>query len=760
MFGDGVRAHRRRLGMTQEELAAKAGVSVRSIGGLEAGRVAAPRPPTVRLLADAFGLTGAERDAFCRSVADEPADRPAGHIVPAQLPSDVFGFTGRDDELTRLDALLGGAGGDPPRAVVITTVAGTAGVGKTALAVHWAHRIRDRFPDGQLYVNMRGFDPGGPAVQPAEVLSGFLEALGVSPQRIPADPAAQAALYRSALTGRRVLIVLDNASDADQVRPLLPGEPACMVVVTSRNRLGGLVAAAGAQPLFLDLLTTAEARELLSLRIGEHRVRAEPAAVADIIAACSRLPLALAITAARAATHPGFSLGAIAAELRDAQRRLDVLAGSDPATDVRAVFSWSYRTLSPAAARVFRLLALHPTPEAGLGAVTSLAGLPTGQVRPLLAELGEANLVAEPTAGRFACHDLLRDYARELVGQTDSAADRRAATLRVLDHYLHTALAADRLVDPRRVVIEERPTDLAPGATAEQLSDVAAAQSWFIREQRTLRAAVEQAANAGFDGHAWWLPNALFTFYDRQGSARDGIACHRIALAAAVRSGDLARQGYSEYALGYPREVGDPAASRTHLSAACDAFDALGLPYWEARALLNLGIVARRQGRYPEAMDRAEEALRIYREIDDAGGQGSALNNMGWCQIIQGNYEDALSYCRRAVTTQEAIGNQSGAAHSWDSVGHALHHLGRHEEAIACYSRALELFRAVGDRRFEAVILAHLGDAHQATGERPAAQWARRQALEIFTEIDHPDGDELRAMLRTESPPAILRRVR
>jgi Mrp family chromosome partitioning ATPase len=306
--------------------------------------------------------------------------------VPQQLPAAVTHFAGRVGELATLTGLLRGRA-DTGGTVVISAVSGTAGVGKTALAVYWAHQAADRFPDGQLYVNLRGFDPSGSVMEPAEAVRRFLDALDVPPERIPVDLDAQAVLYRSQLAGKRVLVVLDNARDTAQVRPLLPGAPTCLVVVTSRNQLTGLIAADGAHPVTLDLLTDEEARQLLARRLGTDRVAAEPAAVGEIITRCAHLPLALALVAARAALSPRGGLHLLAEQLRDSGHRWQMLTGDDPTTDVQAVFSWSYQALTPAAARLFRLLGLHPGPDLSAAAATSLAGLPANTVRPVLAEL-------------------------------------------------------------------------------------------------------------------------------------------------------------------------------------------------------------------------------------------------------------------------------------------------------------------------------------------------------------------------------------
>jgi DNA-binding SARP family transcriptional activator len=338
--------------------------------------------------------------------------------TPAQLPSALSAFAGRDTELASLDAILpvaDEADSGRPGAVIIAALSGTAGVGKTTLAVHWAHRVSARFPGGQLYVNLKGFGPGGEALDPSEAARGFLEAFGIPAVRIPADLPGRAGLYRSVLAGKQVLVVLDNARDVEQVRPLLPGSAGCLALVTSRNHLTGLVAAEGAHPLALELLSAADARDLLIRRLGASRVTREPAAVDDIITRCARLPLALSIAAARAATSPGFALAVFAAELREATRVLDPFDGGDLATDIRTVFSWSYGTLSPAAARLFRLLGLHPGPDIGLAAAASLAAIRPDQVRAPLAELirphqqgvqvtDDGRLVTRPGAGAVRAH--------------------------------------------------------------------------------------------------------------------------------------------------------------------------------------------------------------------------------------------------------------------------------------------------------------------------------------------------------------------
>ncbi|WP_329537320.1 NB-ARC domain-containing protein (plasmid) [Streptomyces sp. NBC_01450] len=406
----------------------------------------APTPPTPFAASDSDGSTG-------RAAAPETASPARDDLLvplprPAQLPAAYEHFAGREAEidhmLHRLPAVQGHGG--PGTTMVINAIGGMAGVGKTTLAVQVAHRVADRFPDGQLYVNLRGFDLHGAAMDPAEAVRGFLEALGVSRKQIPDSLEAQAALYRSLLADRRVLVLLDNARDADQVRPLLPGAAGCLVLITSRNQLTSLVVAGGAHPLTLDLLSPKNARQSLVRRLGADRVAAEPAAVDTIISLCGGLPLALSIITARALMNPTFPLSGIAAELMEANGSLDAFDGLDAATDVRTVFGWSYRTLTGEAARLFRLLSLHPGPDIGTHAAAALADRPTVRVRSLLAELTRTHLLTEEAPGRYRFHDLLRAYANELAraedGEGDSEEERRDALCRMLDHYLLTAHAS------------------------------------------------------------------------------------------------------------------------------------------------------------------------------------------------------------------------------------------------------------------------------------------------------------------------------
>ncbi len=750
MFGVVVRAQRTRLGMTQEELAARAQLSVRGIGKIESGEIAAPRPHTVRILAEAFGLTGDARDEFCAAAGERPSTGNAApgprRTIPAQLPADVRSFTGRTAELARLDELSARAAAADTTGAAIAVLSGTAGVGKTALAVHWAQRTRHRFPDGQLYVDLRGFDEGSSPVLPSEAVRRFLDAFEVPPHQVPHSFEAQVGLYRSLIAGRRVLVVLDNARDAEQARPLLPGAPGCLAVVTSRNRLSGLVAET-AHPVAVDLLTTDEARELLTRRLGADRVAREPGAVDEIITACARLPLALAVVAARAASHPTFGLAALAAELHAAWGSLDTFAGTDPATDARAVFSWSYRQLSPAAARLFRLLGLHPGPDVAVPAAASLAALTSSQVRPLLAELSDAHLVAEHVPGRYTAHDLLRAYAAEQARDADAHDPCDAAVHRLLDHYVHTASAAARLLAPIR-----DPLPLAPpasGVRAEDLADQAQALAWFTAEHAVLLAVIDRTARTGEDLHTWQLASTLIDFLDWRGHWHDAVNTLGAALEAALRLGDPDKEALVHYLIAGPYiHLDRTADADTHLALALEQYRRSGDQAGQAHIHSAYSFVCEREGRLRDALEHTKLAGDLYRAAGHKQGQARALNNLGWDHAQLGDPAQSLVYCQQALHAYEELGSNLGQARTWDSLGYAHQHLGHHTEAISCYRRALELFRDLGNRWEEAVVLTHFGDAYDAAGDLESADTAWREGLVILEQLNHPDAEQLRTKLR------------
>lgn len=514
--GTWLRQQREKAGLTQEELADRSGLSVRAISSLERDRTRRPHPDTLRRVARALDLGDAAVGELiaCYRAGRYREPSPGGErgweaVVPRQLPATSATFAGRTAELAVLDGWLAcdGAAG----AVVISAIGGMAGVGKSALALHWARRVATRFPGGQLYANLRGYAPADHPADAAEVVRGFLEGLGVAPERIPADLDGRTALYRSVLAGRRILIVADNAQNPAQVRPLLPGGQGSVVLVTSRSQLGGLAAAEGARVLNLDVLTEADAAELLSARLGRARVSAEPEAVAVLIRLCGRLPLALAIVAARADLS-GWPLAVLAGQLAGARERLGLLGLGDPAADVRAVFSWSFRQLGSEPARMFRLLASHPGPDISIPAAASLAAVPLPRAQALLSVLAEASIVAERVPGRYLLHDLLRAYAAEQSEQSEQAEPdgEDAAARRVLDFYLHTAQAAARALDPAQPAP-------GPGVTGEAIAGGDDALAWFGAEQKVLLAVIAQASRSGHDDYAKRIARTLEPFFEASG---------------------------------------------------------------------------------------------------------------------------------------------------------------------------------------------------------------------------------------------------
>ncbi|MFI7125834.1 AfsR/SARP family transcriptional regulator [Nonomuraea sp. NPDC050153] len=693
--------------------------------------------------------------------ATTAATGTAALAVPRHLPPDTELFTAREEELAALDRLtLPVAGSSPPAqamgmamargmAMAPCVITGTGGVGKTTLAVHWAHRVRDRFPDGQLYVNLQGFGPTHIARPAAEAVRLFLDALQVPSQLIPATLEAQVGLYRSLLAERRMLILLDNAADADQVRPLLPNAPGCLALITSRAELTGLVAAEGARTLSLGLFSPAHSRELLTRRLGVDKVGAEPQAVDDIVSRCAGLPLALAIVAARAHARPAFLLGTLISGL-DGVDGLDVFDGGDAATNMRTVFSWSYRALSADAARLFRLRGLLPVSEISTAAVASLAGIPVRQAHRLLTELTRAHLAAERSPGRYGWHDLLRAYAEELTLLHDSEAERREALHRLLDHYLHSAHLGDRLLDLyHRVPLALAPP--RPGVALARITDRAQSLAWFDREHRTLLTAIRHAARSGFDAHAWQLAGACWGFLSQEGRSDDQVAMHHIALEAAARLNDPAAEAHARVGLAQALiRLGQDGASESHLREALTLFGGLDDHVGQGVCLIYLSVLKDRHGQYAEGLALSEQALRLYRTAGDRAGEGRTLNNIGWFHAQLGAYGEALRRCEEALAIHRELDDMPGESATLDSMGHIHHLLGQYEEAIAYYQRSLA-WRRGGKRALGARTLRRLGEAQLAAGRLREGSDTLRRALDLIAELAPGDADALRARINSLS---------
>jgi DNA-binding SARP family transcriptional activator/Flp pilus assembly protein TadD len=642
--------------------------------------------------------------------------------VPHQVPAPPPTFTGRATELARLSQLASGG--------AVCAIIGPGGVGKTWIARRWAHEHQSRCPDGQLYADLRGFDPTGAPVPPSVVIRGFLDALGVAPGAIPADLDAQSALYRSLAADRRLLIVLDNARDSAHVAPLLPGAAGCTVLITSRHQLVGLVNTHGARPLALPLLSDDEARHLLTGHLGNRRVTAEPDAVDALVRHCSGLPLALGIVASRAAVHPGLPLAALTAELDDVTTRLDALDGGELAVSVRAALACSVDALAWPAARLFALLGGLAGPDARLAAAASLAGIPVGPARVLLRQLGAAHLVSEQRPDRWQMHDLVRLFAAE---QTGVVGERAAARRRLLDHYLHTGHAANRLLSPLRDAIA--PVPPAPGVSLAPIGDQEQAAAWFIAEHANLLVAVSVAADEGLDTHAWQLAWTIATYLDRYAHWHDQAAVHTVAWAAASRLGDRTAQAYALCGLARAQIwLGRYEQAREHLHVALELLGDSD-PAWQAHVHRAFARSYARAGDPRQALAHDEQALVLYRTAGHQCGQATALNAIGWHRAHLGEADQALPFCDRALTLHRQIGDRQGVATTLDSLGYIHRQLGRYDEAISCYQQAVEEFGELGDRYEMADTLASLGDTYLAADDPDRARPAWERAAVMLEEL-------------------------
>jgi DNA-binding SARP family transcriptional activator/tetratricopeptide (TPR) repeat protein len=703
------------------------------------------------------------------------ADAGSRWVTPRELPPAVPDFTGRSAELDALTRLLDRSGAQGGGAIVISAIGGTAGVGKTALAVHWAHQVADRFPDGQLYVNLRGYDPGQP-VDAGEVLARFLRALGVPGQDIPPEADERAARYRSLVASRRMLVVLDNTGSAEQVRPLLPGNPACAVVVTSRDALAGLVARDGAVRMELDVLPLQDAVTLLRALIGP-RVDAEPGAAAALARQCCRLPLALRVAAELAATRPDVPLDVLTGELADLGTRLDQLeVNGDPRSQVRTVFFWSYRHLDAEAARTFRLLGLHPGPSLEPYAAATLTGATLPQARRALDMLARAHLAQPVSPGRYLMHDLLRSYARELSGAQDSCQEQHAALSRLFDYYLDTAAAAmDILVPAER---HHRPRRPQPATPFPALADPAAAREWLDGERAALVAAAVHAAACDWPGHATQLAGILAHYLLSGGHLPEARAIFGHALDAARRTGDCAAEASAHSLIGdldqtqarlrqaadHYRQALDlfrAAADRTdearvlgkiglvvadlgrYEQATCYHQEAIAIfrgtggdRLGEARAIGGLGLILQRQGRYQEAAVNHRQSLDLSRQIGDHLGETWALTRLGTVNLQRGRYQEAVGYIQHALALARDIGSTAAETEITGLLGKAYLALGRYQQATANFEQALALARQLGARQVEAAALNGLGEVLSQTGETNKARAYHATALQLASQTD------------------------
>ena len=704
-----------------------------------------------------------------------PPDGDPVQVVPRQLPADVRGFVNRADALHRLDAILAERDGGDPVIVAVCVIAGTAGAGKTSLALRWAHQVKVHFPDGQLYVNLRGYDPGEP-VTAQEALHRFLTGLGVPASAVPANTESAAALFRSLLADRRVLIVLDNAATPAQVRPLLPGHSGCFVVVTSRGRLSGLAVRDGAHRITLGTLPEPEAVALLRAVTSGYRPEDDAEKLVELARLCARLPLALRIAAERAACHPHMRLDELIADLRDESGLWDALSTGDEqdADAVRSVFAWSYRALSPDAARLFRLLGLHPGPEFGIAAAAALAGISGRAARQLLDVLVGAHLLEQTAPDRFAFHDLLRAYATDQARLEETPDSRAAVLRRVLDWYLHTADAVQGLMAPARDRLALDPADEQVDPLS--FADYDQAVDWAERERKNLIAAVRAAEKAGLDLYAWRLAAVLWSVRAPSAPVAEWLVAGEIGLGAVRRLGDRAGEAGLLQSLGFTyrqlnrltesrsahqealtirRELGDPRGEAAALNAlgliavrtrqlgdaeddfvrAIGLFQGLGAEHWEAVTRANLAMVHLEAGRLTDAADQLDQALAVHHRTGNKRSVGNALRLRSAVLRERGETAEALQVAHEALDIALELRDQVAEGFWLLYVGDAQQAVGRFAEALTSYQRSSVLHRRLGDRGREALAWQGTGETYRRLDRDDEASGFHRRAAAVQQEL-------------------------
>jgi len=677
--------------------------------------------------------------------------------VPRQLPGAPASFSGRTVELAELSRMLAVETGE--HATIVAISAG-GGMGKTWLARRWADEHADGYPDGQLFADLHGFDPAGEPVSTGTVLQSFLLAAGVAQADIPVSLDDRAALYRSTLARRRMLIVLDNAPDSSTIAPLLPGTAACAVLVTTRRRLGGLAVTHGVRTLQLDVMSEQESRAVLAGQLGRSIEPAEMKALDTILALCAGLPLALGIAAARISALPrGTAVVDYAHDLQSAEHRLDALDAGELSASLRAVLGTSTGALTRDAATLFALLGRAPGPDHGLSAVASLVGVDPATTRSRLDELVAAHLVHHGIDGRFRMHDLVRLHAAEIgsaafdsseVAIDGNAGSRGGSTvgdlaqLRLLDHLLHSAHAAAALLSAHQSG-QDLPGQL-PGVLVDVPSDVDAAMAWFLCEERTLVAAIDHADARRLDDYGYLLPRALATYYDRRGHWQEWAHAQEVAVGAAERRGDrldLARarrllaNAYSNL-----RRYDD---ARAQLAFALDDFETLGDADGLAHVHFDIALLHDRAGEPADALLHAEQALRAYRAVPYPLGEAVALNAVGWYHAQIGELAEALACCEQSLELGVEIDSDYARSNALDSLGYVHHQLGQYPAAADRYRQAIELFRSMGDRHGEAIATDHLGDSVAAGGDASGALEAWQAAAQALTTLGHPEAAAVQA---------------
>ncbi len=725
--------------LTQEELAAAAGLSPRSVSDLERGINRTARKDSAALLAGALGLPGPVAELF---VAAARGRGPAGDVVAARqgtalaafaaaatrgLPRDIASFTGRQAELDQLaeelDHLAAGGG-----VVGICAIGGMAGIGKTTFAVHAAHRLAGSFPDGQFYLPLHAHTRGQRPVDPADALSSLLLTAGVPAARIPPGLEARAARWRDHVAGKKILLLLDDAASHEQVRPLLPGTGGSLVLLTSRRRLAALDDAA---VISLDTLASREAAALLTRLAGRPGWQPGDGAVDEITRLCGYLPLAIGLIASQLRHHPAQTGESVAASLAAATDRVELMRAEN--VSVAAAFDLSYADLTDGQQRLFRRLGLIPGTSFDAYAAGALDGTSPGKARRQLEELYDQHLITERAPDRYQLHDLLREHARMMATETAAAADSEVATGRLLDYYLHTALAAGRYFDTRAGTDRQPPPGNPP---APDLSALAQASAWLEAERANLHAAADYAAARGHSRHAIAISAAMSGFLAARGHWDQSAVLHHSVLAAARQAGDQVGEADTLSALGaLQRETGDYPAAAATLALALALYRDVGDQPGQAEALNELGFLRVLTGDYPAAAACHQQALVLVRGLGDRRGQAWTLNGLGLVQHLTGDYPAAAAGQRQALALFGDLGDLPGQARALNDLSVVQQETGDYPAAAASQRQALALFRDLGNLLGQAHALNDLGLVQQETGDYPAAAASHQQALALFGDL-------------------------
>ncbi|CAM4108145.1 hypothetical protein KIPE111705_40710 [Kibdelosporangium persicum] len=723
-FGKRLREARQAAGWSLRELSARVHYNTGYLSKIENGL----RPASIELAKRCDAELGTTLARLIPPSVPRSTQRPS----PRQLPAHDPRIVDRAEDIKALDAMLDGD------RMTIAVLSGTAGVGKTTLALHWAHRIQHRFPDGQLYAAMRGFG-SQPPQDASRILRGFLQDLGVAPQAIPAEEDERAAMFRSLVADKHLLVVLDNARDSEHVQSLLPGSPTCCVIITSRDRLDRLVALEGAQRRTLELFDVGRSQELLAMRLGKRAVDSEPGAATELARLSAGLPLALSIVASRVNTDFATPLRDLVDELTEA--RLDGLDLGDT-LDLRTVFSWSSERLSPSAARMFRLLGVFPGPDISVHGAAALAGQDIGHARRDLTELVRAHLLREQRPGRFGFHDLLKAYAAEQAAQEST----RDAVGRVLDHYLHTAISGDKQLYSNQTGIEADPP--AEGSQPRELADYPNTLRWFDEEHHVLMACVQLAADDGWDRHAWQLPRALAAFLRLRGYWQDWANTQRVALRTAQRIGAKAAEADAHRLLSQAyHNLCEYSETVHHAEQAIDLYGQLGDRSGEALAHRHLAWTYHEKTDYERAMAHHRQALALFRWSNHRLGEASSLNGLGWTTAHLGDHRAALGLCEQALRIADQLRDKHMQASVRDSLGFIHHQVGSLGQAAEHYRQAIAAFRELGSSYYEALSLNSLGDVQQAEQDLAGAAESWTAAKAILDYLRHPKAAEVAVKL-------------